>query len=175
MSVCYSPVACEIRELPLGPLPPEPNVGSPKSKSPSLGEVWWFSKFESHRVDTAPWNTRLPPSLSFVRLGTMENGGRFLFFFLFLCLMLCFCSYLFLTNFSHRIRQGSSEKRDTVHFHDAAVIRPAYLFKLPVVVCAVRQNTLLGKISVRFKSALAIFLVQFSVGLSTLDSTNICR
>lgn len=148
-SVCYSLVACEIRELPLGPLPPEPNAGSPKSKSPKLWKSGsFFSKFESHRVDTTPWNTRLSSSLSFVRLGTMENGGRFLFFsflFLFLCLMLCFCSYLFLTNLSHRIRQGSSEKRDIVHFHNAAVIRPTDLFELPVVVCAVRQNTLLGK------------------------------
>lgn len=59
--------------------------------------------------------------------------------------MPCFSSYLFLTNLSHRVRQGLSEKRDTAHFHDTTVIWSACLFELPVVVCAVRQNTLLGK------------------------------
>lgn len=65
------------------------------------------------------------------------------FFLLFLCLMPCFYSHLFLTNFSHRILQDSSEKRGTIHFHDATVIRPSC--QLPVVVCAVRQNTLLRR------------------------------
>lgn len=75
----------------------------------------------------------------------MGAGKRFLFF-LFLCLMPCFYSHLFLTGFSYRILQGLPEKRATAIFHVATVIRSSCLSELPVVVCAVRQNTLLGKL-----------------------------